>query len=290
MAPEQWSGKPVPATDQYALAIMAYQLLTGQTPFQGNMHQAMYQHFHELPKPPSVFNPFIPHSVDEIILHALAKNSEDRFSSVVVFANAFAQAWQDEPTSLSPTLLVERRPIPPTQYALPQPSAPLTSPSTAKVPDGLRISSPKSASMRWLPLLFVRAVLMAGDGLSVLLFHLSGATPPVVAARLGTPSNHIAATLPTTMSPSPSLPEATPTSTQYVQLKPFYRGTASGFLNATITYTLESEDSQGNVTMQTTFQQVADPQKYATYACQGSVSTNQHLHLICTANANASYL
>ncbi len=42
--------------------------------------------------------------------------------------------------------------------------------------------------------------------------------------------------------------------------------------------------------MQTTFQQVADPQKIAIYACQGSVSTDQHLHLICTANANASYL
>ncbi len=144
MAPEQWSGKPVPATDQYALAIMAYQLLTGQTPFQGNMHQAMFQHFHELPKPPGGINSSIPHSVDEIILHALAKNPEERFSSIVAFASAFAQAWQDEPTSLSPTLLIEeRRPIPPTQYALPHPPAPLAFPSTAKVPDGPGVSSPK---------------------------------------------------------------------------------------------------------------------------------------------------
>src|SRR5439155_23654441 len=29
MAPEQWSGEPVPATDQYALAVMVYELLTG---------------------------------------------------------------------------------------------------------------------------------------------------------------------------------------------------------------------------------------------------------------------
>jgi serine/threonine protein kinase len=35
MAPEQWDGQPVPATDQYALAIMAYELLVGRPPFQG---------------------------------------------------------------------------------------------------------------------------------------------------------------------------------------------------------------------------------------------------------------
>jgi len=33
MAPEQWNGRPVAATDQYALAIMAYLLLTRQFPF-----------------------------------------------------------------------------------------------------------------------------------------------------------------------------------------------------------------------------------------------------------------
>src|SRR5207245_7507543 len=35
MAPEQWLGRPVFATDQYALAVIAYELLVGLSPFQG---------------------------------------------------------------------------------------------------------------------------------------------------------------------------------------------------------------------------------------------------------------
>ena len=94
MAPEQWRGAPVPATDQYALAIMAYQLLTWQSPFQGNQEQMMYQHLNILPQPPSRINPRIPPAVDAVILRALAKKPEDRFPSISAFADAFQQATQ----------------------------------------------------------------------------------------------------------------------------------------------------------------------------------------------------
>ncbi|TMF42638.1 MAG: serine/threonine protein kinase, partial [Chloroflexi bacterium] len=92
MAPEQWIGQPVAASDQYALAIMTYQLLTGSLPFQGRQEQVMYMHLHAEPKPPSTVNPRIPADVDTIILQALAKKPEERFASVSAFANAFQQA------------------------------------------------------------------------------------------------------------------------------------------------------------------------------------------------------
>src|SRR6266700_2751738 len=92
MAPEQWEGTSVAATDQYALAIMAYDLLTGRPPFQGGLGQVMYQHLHVIPQPPGKLNPHFPADVDTVLLHALAKKPEERFASISAFARAFQQA------------------------------------------------------------------------------------------------------------------------------------------------------------------------------------------------------
>jgi serine/threonine protein kinase len=92
MAPEQWDGKAVPASDQYALAIMAFRLLTGQLPFQGSLGQIMRHHYMMQPPDPSSFNMQISASIDEVIQRALAKQPSERFPSILEFAQAFAQA------------------------------------------------------------------------------------------------------------------------------------------------------------------------------------------------------
>jgi serine/threonine protein kinase len=103
MAPEQWEGNPVPASDQYALAIMIYQLLTGRPPFQGGPGQLMYKHLSVAPQPPSTLNPILNHDVDTILLHALAKRPENRFPSVSAFGKALQEALlMDGPTILNP--------------------------------------------------------------------------------------------------------------------------------------------------------------------------------------------
>ena len=73
MAPELWIGVPVPASDQYALAIMAYEMLVGRSPFQGSLEQMMYQHIHAQPHPPSQLNPNLSSDVDSVFALALAK-------------------------------------------------------------------------------------------------------------------------------------------------------------------------------------------------------------------------
>ncbi|MDQ2904764.1 MAG: protein kinase [Chloroflexota bacterium] len=102
MAPEQWASTPTFASDQYALAIMAYELLTDSPPFQGAPMNVMYAHLQE--HPPSVRdrNPLLPSTVDEVLNRALAKKPEERFPSIAEFAQAFEDAFQslDEATAL----------------------------------------------------------------------------------------------------------------------------------------------------------------------------------------------
>ncbi len=95
MPPEQWQDHPVPATDQYALAIMTYELLTGRPPFQGNHSQLMYQHFHVQPNPLSSTNPRVSPGIDSVVLRAMAKQPTDRFPSIASFDQAFQQAVSD---------------------------------------------------------------------------------------------------------------------------------------------------------------------------------------------------
>ena len=108
MAPEQWSSTPVAASDQYALAVMVYELLAGRPPFVGGMEQLMYQHFNAQPTPPSAFNSQVPQSIDEVIVRALAKKPEDRYPSISDFASAFEQAVRPLPAELA---LRQQQPI-----------------------------------------------------------------------------------------------------------------------------------------------------------------------------------
>jgi serine/threonine protein kinase len=102
MAPEQWDGQPVPASDQYSLAIMAFLLLTGRPPFQGTLGQVMRQHFTAAPPQPSTLNPRLPPAVDAVFSRAMAKQPEARFPSVLLFAQALQQAFQAGASQFAP--------------------------------------------------------------------------------------------------------------------------------------------------------------------------------------------
>ncbi len=93
-APEQWLEQPRPASDQYALAVTCYQLLTGRPPFTGNLYAIMHGHIQAEPPAPRKFQPLIPAEVEAVILRALAKEPAARYKDMHAFAQAYREALE----------------------------------------------------------------------------------------------------------------------------------------------------------------------------------------------------
>ena len=105
MAPEQALGEPPvgPATDQYALAVVAYEFLAGRVPFTATTPLAILAaHLHRSVPSPREANPAISTTVERVLLRALAKRQEDRFPSVTSFIDALAEEEPAEPEHVEP--------------------------------------------------------------------------------------------------------------------------------------------------------------------------------------------
>ena len=91
MAPEQLRGMPVKASDQYALAAVIYEWLSGESLFSGSFVEIATHHTLTPPPPLNVQVPTIPAGVEKAVLKALAKDPAQRFASIEAFADAFAE-------------------------------------------------------------------------------------------------------------------------------------------------------------------------------------------------------
>ena len=96
MAPEQFLGKPLPASDQYALGIVVYEWLCGSRPFHGSLGELIRQH--ENAKPPSMLEkvPSLSPDIEVVVQKALAKKPGERYARIADFALAFQDACHIE--------------------------------------------------------------------------------------------------------------------------------------------------------------------------------------------------
>lgn len=86
MAPERFHSMPTPLSDQYALACLAYELLTGRPPFEAD-NLVLLARLHATYKPvsPASLQPQRARHVEQVVLRALAKRPERRYPDVQTF-------------------------------------------------------------------------------------------------------------------------------------------------------------------------------------------------------------
>jgi serine/threonine-protein kinase len=108
MAPEQLTGEAVDGrADLYALAVIAYQLLTGRLPIpRGGPHDtplALVMRKTQTPPPaPTTFNPHLPSAVDRVLLRALATEPRERFATAADFVGALRSALTARSNAVPP--------------------------------------------------------------------------------------------------------------------------------------------------------------------------------------------
>ncbi len=106
MAPEQFRGRPSKASDQYALATVVYEWLSGTVPFsEGDWIQLGFQHLQEPVPPLRVSLPALPATAEQVVLKALSKDPQERFPRVEDFAIALQAATQQDmiPPPITPS-------------------------------------------------------------------------------------------------------------------------------------------------------------------------------------------
>jgi serine/threonine-protein kinase len=97
LSPEQARGeRATPASDRYALAVVAYELLTGARPFKRESSTAEALAHVSAPIPPaSADNPELPPQVDDVLARALAKEPQYRFATATDFVHALRDALDE---------------------------------------------------------------------------------------------------------------------------------------------------------------------------------------------------
>jgi TolB protein len=248
MAPEQIRGEAVrPETDVYALGIVLFETLTGQRPFRGiesgtesagRTANERIRHAHlALPPPdPSTINNSISKPLGQVVLTALAKAPQDRFSSTqALFAATCAATGVRQEEIADRAIIVLQKTYP----TSPAPVSPELTPPIGQVgqsmprrPEAVALpktilnhARAKQALFIGLPTILVLLFLFVWNGSNGPANPTSSPTNPteVAAARTITPTEQVVppptetpgetstSTLPPTLSPSPSgTPSPTP--------------------------------------------------------------------------------
>jgi WD40 repeat protein/tRNA A-37 threonylcarbamoyl transferase component Bud32 len=121
MSPEQATegGDSVgSASDQYSLAVVLYQMVTGRLPFEGPTVSVLYQIGNKPAPTASQFRPGLDAKLEAILRTAMARKPEDRYPTVQAFVLALT-AWLRSAAQAAAAAIHGKKP--PTDHAIPIP-------------------------------------------------------------------------------------------------------------------------------------------------------------------------
>ena len=167
MAPEQVTGSEVgPPADRYSLATIAYELLAGAYPFDGEgVLEMLYAHVHREPPAPSSINPLLTTAVDGVILRGLAKAPGERWPNCNALVNALEAALKAGPAPKTaaetiPVVQPARPSRPPAATEVMRPAA--TAAMALETPPTTTEKKPHRSRYLWAALLLIPVLLLAG--------------------------------------------------------------------------------------------------------------------------------
>ncbi|MGH7517350.1 MAG: protein kinase domain-containing protein, partial [Gemmatimonadales bacterium] len=215
MSPEQVAGDGVtPASDQYALGILAYEMLTGKPPFQGaNAMAMMYAHVHQPPPPLEPVRPDCPEPLRDAVMRMLDKEPANRWPSVedaIVAIGAPPPLSHDDPTR---SQLIELARTGATERLAGIPRTPKSPIPLGRTPSRPRPSIAQRVRHGASPLsigIAVAGVLVAVGSLAVALPGRGGDQPPESAAVSPAPGAPTPAPVPEVVPASVAAPEPAP--------------------------------------------------------------------------------